>query len=150
MKNQFAIAPIVAALFSGILTPSFAGDIDCVANSLLGGNCLAIERVNKFQEKQQAAWMAGTISATDMVKSVVEYHKSQTSVDSYNSELYIYSLQVANVCDTGKISKQEGLYLMSKKENELGERIRANQPPPNRPLTCVSETVGSQVITKCK
>lgn len=90
------------------------------------------------------------MTATEMVKSVMNYHRSLTQINNYDKELYMYNLQVAQVCDAEKISKEEGLYLMTKKENELSERARANQPSPNRRLTCVSNSFGGQITTKCE
>ncbi len=94
--------------------------------------------------------MTGSITATQMVNSVINFHKRLTQIDGYNKELYLYNLQVAQVCDAGKITKEAGLYLMTKKENELGERIQASQPPLNRPLNCVSQSFGGQTTTTCQ
>jgi hypothetical protein len=133
----------------GIISPAFA-DLNCSINSLLGSNCLEIEKINQFQEKQQQAWLNGEMNATEMVNSIVNYHRSLTEISIYDKELYLYDRQVARVCDAGKISKEEGLYLMTMKENELGERMQSRQPPQNRPLTCRSETFGGTTTTKCQ
>ena len=153
MKIKIAALLFAGAALLGFSLPSTAGgieDLNCSLNSLLGGDCSEIARINKFQDQQQQTWLNGRLSATDMVKSVINYHRSLTSINNYDKELYMYNLQVAQVCDAGKISKEEGLYLMTKKENELSERAQANQPPPNRRLTCVSESFGGQITTKCQ
>lgn len=153
MRNGLALLFFVLTATLGFSPPSIAGafeDLDCTLNSMLGGDCSEIARINKYQDQQQQSWLNGGMSATDMVKSVINFHRRLTSIDNYDKELYMYNLQVAQVCDAGKISKEEGLYLMTKKENELTERARANQPPPNRRLTCVSESFGGQVTTKCQ
>lgn len=132
---------------------AFAGpfdDLNCSLDSLMGGNCSEIARINKFQEQQQQIWLNGKITGTEMVKSVIDYHRRLTTINNYDKELYLYNLQVAQVCDAGKISKEEGLYLMTKKENELNDRIQANLPPPNRRLNCVSQAFGSQITTQCQ
>lgn len=153
MKSRFAGPFCLSALLMGLMSPSIAGGIDdlnCTINSIFGSDCSEIQRINKFQDQQQQAWINGSLSATDMVNSIINFHRSLTSINSYDKELYMYNLQVARVCDAKKITKEEGLYLMAKKENELTERVQANQPPPNRQLACVSESFGSQVTTKCK
>ncbi len=153
MKSKIATLIFVGAFLLGFSLPATSGtleDLDCTLNSLLGGDCSEIARINKFQDQQQQIWLSGGLSATDMVKSVINYHRSLTSINNYDKELYMYNLQVAQVCDAGKISKEEGLYLMTKKENELSERVQANQPPPNRRLTCVSQSFGGQITTKCQ
>ena len=129
---------------------SLLGDINCGLNSLLGGNCSEIERINEYQEKKQAEWLAGSITGVQMVKSIVEFHKSLTPIDRYNKELYLYYFQVAQACDAGKISKKQGLYLMAKKDNEVQERINAGQPPPSHSFTCASETFAGTTTTKCQ
>jgi len=153
MKSKIAALLFAGAALLGFSLPTTAGgieDLNCSLNSLLGGDCSEIARINKFQDQQQQTWLNGGLSATDMVKSVINYHQSLTAINNYDKELYMYNLQVAQVCDAGKISKEEGLYLMTKKENELSERAQANQPPPNRRLTCVSESFGGQITTKCQ
>ncbi|MDP2442491.1 hypothetical protein [Rhodoferax sp.] len=152
MKNKLAVLIFTGAAILGFSLPSTAGgieDLNCSLNSLLGGDCTEIARINKFQDQQQQSWINGGMTATEMVKSVMNYHRSLTPINNYDKELYMYNLQVAQVCDAGKISKEEGLYLMTKKENELSERAQANQPPPNRRLTCVSQSFGGQITTKC-
>ena len=152
MRNKLA-ALLLGTAILGLSLPSTAvgiEDLNCSLNSLLGGNCTEISRINKFQDQQQQIWISGRMSATAMVKSVINFHRSLTSINSYDKELYMYTLQVAQVCDDGRISKEEGLYLMTKKENELSERIQSNQLPPNRRLTCTSESFGGQVTTKCQ
>lgn len=153
MKNRLAELFILGALLFGATSPSMAGgleDLNCTIDSLFGGNCSEIQRVNQFQDQQQQVWMSGSLTATDMMKSIMNFHRSLMPINRYDKELYMYNLQVAQVCDAGKISKEQGLYLMTKKENELSDRALANQPPPNRQLTCVSESFGGQVTTKCK
>jgi hypothetical protein len=153
MKSKIAALLFAGAALLGFSLPTTAGgieDLNCSLNSLLGGDCSEIARINKFQDQQQQTWLNGGLSATDMVKSVINHHRSLTAINNYDKELYMYNLQVAQVCDAGKISKEEGLYLMTKKENELSERAQANQPPPNRRLTCVSESFGGQITTKCQ
>lgn len=143
---------LIGVLLSITSTLSVAGpldDINCGLNSLLGGNCPEISRINKYQEQRQSEWMSGRISATEMVQSIIEFHKSLTPIDSYNRELYSYSLQVARVCDSGKITKDEGLYLMTRKENEINERIQARLPPPTQQLICTSESFGGRITTRC-
>ena len=125
-------------------------DLNCELNSILGGNCSEIERINQYQEKKQAEWLAGSTTAVDMIRSIVAYHQKLTPIDSYNKELYLYNLQVAQACDSGKISKEQGLYFMTKKENEIQYLQSSKQPPLNRPFTCVTETFGGTTTTKCQ
>lgn len=125
------------------------GDLNCGLNSLLGGSACEIQKINELQERKRAEWMRGDITATEAVRAIVEYHQSLLPIDSYNKELYLYYVQVARVCDAGRITKEQGLYLMTKKENEIGERIQARQPPVHRPLTCTSERQGSRIVTNC-
>lgn len=153
MKNRLAEWVLLSTLLMAANSSSIAGgieDLNCTINSLFGSSCSEIQKINQFQDQQQQAWISGAMNATDMVKSIINFHRSLTPINSYDKELYMYDLQVAKVSDAGKITKEEGLYLMTKKENELNERFQANQPPPNRQLTCVSESFGGQVTTKCK
>lgn len=80
----------------------------------------------------------------------MNYHRSLMPINSYDMELYMYSFQVVKVTDAGTIDKFEGMLLISKKENELSDRIAARQPPPNRSLRCKSETFGGTTTTKCE
>ena len=129
---------------------SLLGDINCGLDSLLGGNCSEIERINDYQEKKQSEWLAGAITGIEMVKSIVEFHKKLTPIDRYNKELYLYYFQVAQACDARKITKEQGLYLMARKDNEVQERINAGQPPPSHSFTCTSETIAGTTTTKCQ
>jgi hypothetical protein len=124
--------------------------MNCGLNSLLGGNACEIEKINEFQREKQGEWMRGSITAMQAVRELVRFHQSLTPIDNYNKELYLYYVQVAQVCDAGKITKQQGLYLMTKKDIEISERIQARQPPIHRPLTCTSERSGATITTRCE
>ena len=141
---------LVLSLFSTIACASGLMDnINCGLNTLLGGDCQAIQRINAYQEEEQQRWMDGEVSATQSVRNIIAFHKSIIPIDSYNRELYMYNLQVAKACDDSLISKERGLYLMTNKENQLAERIRANQPPQRVPLHCNSTRSGDQITTNC-
>lgn len=146
-KVTIAIALLLAtgSSWAGVL-----GELNCGLNTLLGGNACEIEKVNQFQEEKQSEWMRGRITAMEAVKAIVEYHQSLTSINRYDKELYMYYVQVARACDSGQIPKERGLYLMTKKDNEISERMRANQPPENRPLRCTSQRFGGTITTTCE
>lgn len=153
MKTQIAKLFFVVALIGSNCLPAFAQEvnsIDCSINALLGGDCLKIQRINKYQDQQRQAWLAGSITGYESVNSVMNYHRSLMPINSYDMELYMYSFQVVKVTDAGTIDKFEGMLLISKKENELSDRIAARQPPPNRSLRCKSETFGGTTTTKCE
>ena len=129
---------------------SLIQDLNCELNSLLGGNCSEIDQVNQYQDEQQAEWLAGKITAVEMIRNIVTYHRKLTPIDNYNKELYLYNFQVAQACDASKISKEQGLYFMTKKENDIQGLRNTRQPPQNRPFTCVTETFGGTTTTKCQ
>ncbi len=152
MKRYLRASCLVAGLLV-LPNVSLAGvfdDVNCGLNSLLGGNACEIEKINEFQEEKQGEWMRGSITAMEAVKAIVEFHRRLTPLNNYDKELYSYYVQVAQACDAGKIPKERGLYLMTKKDNEIGERIRANQPPIRQPLKCTSERFGSTITTNCE
>ena len=159
MKNYLSRILLIGILW--VLNPSLStagllDDLSCELTSLLGSNCAeiakmneTIAKINAFQDEQQGQWIKGAMTATQMVRSVVDFHRGLMPINSYDKELYAYNLQVAQVCDANKISKEQGLYLMTKKENELNERIQARMPPPNRSLTCTSRSYGGTTTTSC-
>lgn len=152
MKRYLRVSCVGAGLLLAvnISTAGVLDEVNCGLNSLLGGNACEIQQVNEFQAEKQDEWMRGGITAMDSVKAIIEFHRKLTPLNSYDRELYSYYLQVAQACDAGKIPKERGLYLMTKKDNEIGERMRANQPPVRQPLKCTSERFGSTITTNCE
>ncbi|MDD5240586.1 MAG: hypothetical protein PHG47_02570 [Sulfuricella sp.] len=139
-----------AGLFDGL------NDMTCGLNSLLGGNCEAIKEyndkvneVNSYEEQMQEEWLHGNITGMEMIKRTFDFHKERLEITSYNKEYYLYAAQVAQACDTGKISKDQGLYLITKRDNEISQLVRSSQPVQRRPLNCISRRSGSQVYTDC-
>ena len=159
MTNYFRKGAIGYAmgLLSCVAMAGAVDDLNCQINSLTGGNCLeirkineAITRINQYSEEQDTAWMAGNITATQMVRNVIDFHKSLLQLNGYDRERYSYNLQVAEASDSGKISKDRASYLMEHKSNEINERVQARQPPANRPFTCKSQSFGGVITTKCE
>ena len=139
MRKLLLVAFIV--FLSPCVRAGFLYDSACELDGMLGGNCTDIqeynEKVDKYNKKvneinayekaAQQQWMNGEITGLEMVKRVIEYHKARIEIDNDDKEYYLYAAQIAKACDAGKTDKDEGLYLLIKKENEVNERVQARR-----------------------
>lgn len=126
MRSLFFCAVILTNLAAiNSANAGFADILGDVACSLKP-SCLP-NKVNQFQEETLQQWMDGDLTAKQAVDNIVEFHGSLYAIAGSDKELYRYYYYIARECDSSRMSKEEGLYLMTKKDNELNEKSRAQR-----------------------
>ena len=129
-------------------------NVDCLAASLLGGNCLDYRRredkINDYSETQEMEWVKGNITARSYVSSVRSFHQNFIQLDTYTTEGYLFEEKVAGLFDAGKMSISDARYLMEKNSNQIAERRQARQPVASIQFTCTSSSLGGVFTTNCR